>query len=111
MWRDIVRQLTPIIGPRGIAALYGRSLYLTSIDIPWIGRPPEGLSETIDLDALHSAFAAQPAVAGAQGGTALLHTFQMLLESMVGGALTERLLQDVLLPSSSGDAAQQDPAT
>jgi len=106
MWRDVERQLTPIIGPRGIAALYGRSLYLTNRDFPWIGRPSDGLPETLDLTALDGALAAQSSALAAQGGTALLHAFQTLLVSMVGGALTERLLYDVLLHPSSGDAAQ-----
>ena len=106
MWRDVERQMTPIIGPRGIAALYGRSLYLTKRDFPWIGRPSDDLPETLDLTALHGALAAQGSALAAQGGTSLLHTFHALLESMVGSALTERLLHDVLLPPSSGDAAQ-----
>jgi len=110
MWRDVERQLAPIIGPRGLAALYGRSLYLTSRDFSWIGRPSDGVPATLDLNALHGALASQSRVLGAQGGTALLQTFHMLLVSMVGGALTERLLHDVLNPSASGDAAQ-DPNT
>ena len=110
MWRDVELRLTPIVGPRGVAALYGRSLYLTSRDFPWIGHRPDGVPGTADLNALASALASQSSVLGAEGGAALLHTFQTLLASMVGGALTERLLHDVLLPSSSGDAAQ-DPTT
>lgn len=106
IWRDIEGRLTPIIGPRGIAALYGRSLYLTSRQFPWIGRPADGISETLELDALRRALAAQSRMNAADAGTALLDTFHTLLVSMVGSPLTERLLHDVLLPSASGDAAQ-----
>jgi hypothetical protein len=105
MWRDIEGQLTPIIGPRGIAALYARSLYLSSREYPWIGTPPNGVPATLDLTALHDALASQHSALGAEGGAVLLHTFHTLLVSMVGAALTERLLHDVLLPPSSGDAS------
>ncbi len=110
LWRDLEGQLTPIVGPRGVAALYARSLYLTGREFPWIGHPQDGVPESLDLNALHSALAAQSSGLATEGGTALLETFQSLLVSMVGVALTERLLHDVLLPSSSGDAAQ-DPTT
>jgi len=104
-WRDIEGQMTPIIGPRGVAALYGRSLYLTSRNFPWIGCLPNSAAATMDLTALRGALAWQSTALASEGGAALLLTFHTLLVSMVGGALTERLLHDVLLSSSSGDAA------
>jgi len=105
MWRDIEGQLTPIIGQGGVTALYGRSLYLAGREFPWIGSPAKSVAATLDLTALHGALALQSSAIATEGGAALLQTFHTLLVSMVGGALTERLLHDVLLPSSSGDAA------
>ena len=104
--RDLERSLTPIVGARGFAALYGRSQYLTNRNFPWIGQPPDGVPTAADLDALRSVLAAQNAATGMRGGMALLEAFHSLLVSMLGAALTERLLADVLLPHSSGHAAQ-----
>ena len=104
--RDLELSLTPIVGLRGFAALYGRSQYFTNRDFPWIGLPPDGVPMAADLDALRSVLAAQSAANGMQAGTALLAAFHSLLMSMLGGALTERLLADVLLPHSNGCVAQ-----
>jgi hypothetical protein len=106
LWHDLERELTPIIGARGIAALYGRSLYLASQTHPWLGTPPDGMQLNMHLDALHAATSAQSSAIGARGADLLFRTFYTLLVSMVGPELTERLLRDVLAPPSSGQAAQ-----
>ena len=96
----------PILGTRGVAALFGRALHLTSRTHAWLGEVPEGVQATMDLDGLHGAIAAQPFAIGIDGGSALFVVFYDLLVSMVGAQLTERLLRDVMATPSSGHAAQ-----
>lgn len=106
LWRDMERVLSPIIGVRGVAALYGRTIFVTSRMHSWLGNAPEGVQSSMDLDSLHTAISAQPRAVGIEGGSALFSTFRELLVSMVGAVLTEQLLRDVLTSSSSGHAAQ-----
>ena len=107
LWHEIERQLMPIIGARGVAALYGRTLYVTTRTHPWLGDAPEGVQASMDLETLYNAIAAQPRAIAIEGGRALFTAFHGLLESMVGAVLTERLLRDVMAPSTSGESAQE----
>jgi hypothetical protein len=106
LWRDLERELTPIVGARGVSALYARALYLATQTIPLLGAPADGAKLVMDFGALHTAIAGQPAAIGLAAGELLFRTFYTLLVSMVGPELTERLLRDVLAPPSSGQAAQ-----
>ncbi len=106
LWRELEQQLMPIIGVRGVAALYGRTIFVTSRMHSWLGTVPEGVQSSMDLDSLHTAISAQPRAVGIEGGSALFTTFHELLVSMVGAVLTERLLRDVLISLISGHAAQ-----
>ena len=38
LWRDIDAALSPILGPRGAAALLARSVLDTAAQFPWIGQ-------------------------------------------------------------------------
>lgn len=106
LWRDIELQLTPIIGPRGVAALHRRSLFLTAREHAWLAVGPDGATLANDLDALRSLLHQQDVDVAMTGGNALFLTFHDLLTSMVGPALTERLLRDVWDPSPSDTFAQ-----
>lgn len=105
-WREIDAALTPIVGSRGVIALYKRSLYLTGVAHPWLAGMNEVSQAEIDLTALKSVIAQQSSADAALGGNALLHTFYELLGSLVGPSLTERLLRSAWADSSSGPPAQ-----
>ena len=106
-WQEIDAALTPIIGSRGVVALYKRSLYLTAAAHPWLGGPHEGVPAALDLAALKSVVAQQSSADAALGGNALLQTFYQLLGTLVGPSLTERLLRSVWA-DSVGRAPAQD---
>jgi hypothetical protein len=106
LWREIDAALRPILGQRGVAALYKRSLHLCSAHRPWLAGLQQGLPTAMDLDALQSAFARQDSAIAAAAGDDLLQTFQDLLTSLVGPSLAERLLQSVWTSPSSGAPAQ-----
>jgi hypothetical protein len=105
-WQEIDAALTPIIGQRGVAALYRRSLYLTCAAHPWLAGTHEDAHTDMDLAALKSVFREQSSTHAAGGGNALFQTFYELLASLVGSSLTERLLRSVWANSSSDQHAQ-----
>ena len=108
MWRDINAALTPIIGQRGVAALFKRSLFLT-------GAAHASLAATLDdVDALGSVVALratleqQSSAAAIATNGALLQTFSDLLINLIGESLTERLLQPVQDNPSSDSTMREE---
>jgi len=95
VWRDIDLALNPIIGHRGVAALYNRSLRLAAAAHPWLTNGHADALAAIDVTALRADLLQQPAAEAAAAGTALFHSFEQLLGSLVGPALTAQLLQSV----------------
>lgn len=106
IWRAIDTVLSPIVGQRGVAMLYKRSLYLVSSAHPWLVGLHEGNQTTMDLAALESVFAQQSSQHASIAGGAFLQAFHELLSSLIGPSLTERLLRPVWAPFSSGPSAQ-----
>ena len=105
-WQEIDTALTPIIGQRGVAALYKRSLYLNRPAHPCLAGMVEGVQKTLDLAALKSVLARQNAANAAAAGGAVLQTFHELLTSLIGPSLSERLLRSVWINFMSGPPAQ-----
>ena len=106
-WQEIELVLTPIIGQRGVTALYKRSLFLTSAAYSALAELHDGLLSAIDLAALKSELAQQSAAAAAAAGGAHLQKFYELLASLVGDSLSEQLLGSVWANTSSGPPAQE----
>jgi hypothetical protein len=107
VWGEIDRALHPIIGHRGVAALYNRSLKLASVAFPWLGSAHQGMLDAVDPSALTAALLGQTAEEGAAGAIALFSAFRELLSSLIGPSLTDRLLRSVWT-DSSGDPPAQD---
>ena len=105
-WHEIDAALAPFVGPRGVAALYKRSLHLARAAHPWLAGASAGLHDALDLAALDVVLARQDSASAAAGGGALLQTFHDLLATLVGPSLTERLLRSVWANTSSGSPAQ-----
>ena len=106
VWLDIDQALHPIIGRRGVAALYHRSLKLTAATHPWLAVGHAGAQAAVEPSALRAALVQRaPAEAAAAGG-ALFETFHGLLASLVGESLTQRLLHAVWDPSAGASPAQ-----
>jgi hypothetical protein len=59
LWRDIERELTPVVGVRGVAALHGRSLFLATREHAWLGGTSDTVSLAMDLESLHNVIRAQ----------------------------------------------------
>ena len=106
IWLEIEQALHPIIGHRGVAALYNRSLHLTAVAYPWLASDQPVAPATIDPSGLRLALVQQTAAEAAPGGNALFHTFHDLLASLVGPSLTERLLRSVWTHPSGASPGQ-----
>jgi hypothetical protein len=106
LWRAIEAALSPVIGVRGITALYQRSLLLASADHPWLVAAYEGALQPGDFSALRAALSQQAASDAAAAHVATLQVFRDLLDNLIGRSLTHRLLQAVWDHPSSGVAAQ-----
>jgi hypothetical protein len=105
-WRDIDAALSPVVGKRGVAALYARSLHLTCASHPCLAGVQDSALSIVEFDSLHAALSRQTASNAAAASAALLQTFTELLTKLIGASLTERLLRPVWHNPSSGDAAQ-----
>ncbi|PPT95011.1 hypothetical protein XaraCFBP7407_12650 [Xanthomonas arboricola pv. arracaciae] len=103
MLQQIDKVLTPILGPRGVAALFKRALFLTKDEFPWLDEAFAAV-ETVGV-----VLSQQRTEMTAAGGAAFVHTFHAVLVSMIGPALTERLLRSVWVTFSSGFSAQDIP--
>lgn len=101
----IDKALSPVIGLRGSAALYERSLHLAQANHPWLGAAHEYAAEARHFSALHSVLVQQTPEQAAAAHDFLLHTFMTLLTDLIGASLTRRLLRAAWEPPSSGHAA------
>jgi hypothetical protein len=105
VWRDIDTALAPIIGHRGVAALFGRSLHLTRADYPWLAAQNENTLDRIDFASLQSTLSERTSTDVVAFNDALLRKFVELLSNLIGVSLTECLLRPVVDIHSTGDAA------
>lgn len=108
-WQRISDALAPVIGQRGVAALYKRSIHLTIPGNPWIAACTGSMPDTMDLSVLRTVLARQAGVEAASGGGALLAALRELVGTLIGPKLTEQLLASVWAKLFSGTSAQ-DPS-
>lgn len=106
MCDDINTALTPIIGPKGVAALYRRSLLLCSSAHPPFADAFNTLVAGMDLDTFRALLLTLDAAHAASLSEQLLTTFYELLATLIGRSLAARLLLDVWGHSLSGPAPQ-----
>lgn len=113
-FRRVHQALVPIVGERGMAALYKRSLHLSGPMHPWLAGAAKGSADgaavdaefAVDLTALTAALATRSSAEAASAGTQLLDCFRDLLTTLIGETLTERLLRPVWVTLLSGAYAR-----
>jgi hypothetical protein len=106
IFEGIDQALNPIIGQRGMAALYKRSLHLSRPLHLWLPVAAEEGEARMDLVSLTAALATQTAVEAAAAGTLLLASLHALLTTLIGELLTERLLRPVWATFLSAPSAR-----
>lgn len=94
-WRQIDVALTPIIGRRGMAALYKQALNLTHVDFPWLARVPEDEASFDNFVPLLAALEQQTRTTIVAANLALHRSFNNLLVSLIGESLSQRLLASI----------------
>lgn len=96
-WRELDQALSPVLGRRGVAALYKRSQHLNTATYPWLAQLNEGAHAqlSIDEEPLRALLAKRSEAEAAEAGSALIHTFTELLMTLIGVSLGERLLGPV----------------
>ncbi|MDP9898198.1 hypothetical protein [Variovorax ginsengisoli] len=104
----IEQALSPILGQRGVAALYKRSLHLAKKKYSWLPDSPASDRTAIDVCSLMNALAQQEPMDAGKAGTAVLRDFYALLSSLIGPSLTERLLRPVWVDFLSGSTTQDE---
>ena len=93
-WEAVDASLSPIIGHKGVAALFRRSAHLAAADYPWLIQLQESLPKAggLAFQTMRAALAQQTAVDVATANRLLLQTFREQLIRLIGEALTARLL-------------------
>ena len=104
MWQSIHADLSKIIGPKGMCALYQRSLYLEHANFPWLDALQDTALHPGQFDGLREALSQQPVAVGVAANRALLETFCGLLSHLIGESLAARLLGAVWTNTASGPA-------
>lgn len=94
IWQEIETVLRPVIGQRGVAALYQRSLVITARTYSWLP-PPDSSSPVLDMEPLIAAIAQQAPAMAIKAGGSLLQNFYDLLSGLIGPSLSQRLLRSV----------------
>jgi hypothetical protein len=91
-WRQLAKQLCPLIGESGFCALFGRAVHVIGPEHAWLA-PKQPCRST---EQLFSSLAEQLAHAdpeqAATANDALLRTFTQLLAALIGERLTQQLL-------------------
>jgi len=107
LWHDVDAALSPIIGQRGVDALFKRSLYLRHSEYPWLASVYADSFFRNDFAALQTALLLQTSATAAAANSALLQTFYDLLAKLIGDSLTEQLLRSVFDHPYSGPTVQE----
>jgi hypothetical protein len=95
IWRELDAALSPIVGRRGVAALFKRSLLLTLPSNTSLVAAHQDIDAPDDFDTLRATLAKQSSADLIVTNGALLQRFVDLLATLIGESLTERLLQSV----------------
>lgn len=107
MWADIESALQPVLGQRGVAALFKRTLHLTATRHPWLAALSLGSTDSaVDMVELTEFFAQQSPSVATEAGCALFAIFRDLLTTLIGDRLSDRLLQPAWSTSSRAPSAQ-----
>lgn len=104
-WSRVSGRLEPVIGIRGVDALFDRALHLTCKTYPWLATAnieddavTPGMPPLTNLTNLRLRLADREPKLAEEAGHILLVTFTVLLANLIGESLTERLLAPVWSP-------------
>ncbi len=105
-WDATLAALSPVIGRLGVAALYDRSVRLSSLRFGWLAELGAASQAPVDLELLRAVLVRQSNEQVLACAAMLRQSFNDLLTSLVGASLTERLLSSVEILEGGGESAQ-----
>lgn len=98
LWDQLASRLVPVIGARGVEALFDRALHLTGKTFPTFAACMAGGSVVrivVSPESVIARIALCDPAGAVEGGEELLVTFVDMLATLIGESLTERLLSTV----------------
>jgi hypothetical protein len=108
-WEEIGARLAPVLGRRGVAALYRRSVHVTLARHPWLAPAYEASTQDGELAVLHATLAAHDGALAAAASAELLANFRALLITLIGEGLAARLLAPPEGTSPATDPSKEPP--
>ena len=108
VWLRVGQRLAALIGESGFCALFVRAMRLMNARYEWLSVDPSRRSMADLLAALERDLAHTDSAAAAIAQTELLHTFTRQLSTLIGEALTARLLKEVMAPEPNGPEDAQE---
>lgn len=109
-WTRAASVLAPLIGEGGMRALYTRSLHLTRSTFPWLATVEEPAQVDAPFTDLRASLEHREPVEAIDASTALLVTFAELLVTLIGEALSMRLLSSAWADGDPGTTTQETQA-
>lgn len=91
-WRQLSTRLVPVIGERGVEAVFSRSLQLTGVAFPWLSVNSDGQGRATPLAGFAASLETREPATAAAASLAFLVIFTHQLDTLIGESLTERLL-------------------
>jgi hypothetical protein len=105
-WQAVDAALAPVIGNKGVEALYERSLHLVRLKHPWLAAAHQGLETPgMDLGHLGATLARQENFTAAAAAGDHFQSLYDLLRSLIGPSLTGQLLRSAWDNPFGGPAA------
>ena len=109
-WSRVSDRLEPVIGLRGVDALFNRALHVTGKTYPWLTTAAVEENGTAQLMGLRLRLAGREPVEAEEASYVLVMTFTVLLANLIGESLTKRLLAPVWsLPSADQEGEMSTP--
>lgn len=92
LWTPLAIHVISIVGEAGFDSLYARSVFLTQSTFPWLVVSSPSLNTSHHFAALTASFEGQPSDQARAANCLLLITFTNIMASLIGEALTTRIL-------------------
>lgn len=106
-WHDMNTRVAPVIGTRGVNALFSYTVHLLGKRFPWLPASTDHADLAAQPAGLRAQLAGRDAGDAFEASFALLASFTEQLATLIGESLTDRLLGPVW--ESSSPVSEQEP--